>query len=161
MLIMLASCKVASEVVLVFTLTPTNVTLERVFKSVASHVDGVKDIVRKVHVTVRAVVQELRVLHWQGRGWSAGLAVADAGRAGVGTALAAGPGHGAVVPLIVAGPGVRAGGRRVLRNSCCHSWNHCGCSRLLDHERLFVLTGNNVRGGWILVFGWQAGQLSC
>lgn len=118
MLIMLASCEVASKVVLVFTLTPTNVTLERIFKSMASHVDGVKDIVRKVHVTVWAVVQELGVLHGQGGRRGAGLAVADAGRAGVSAAVAAGPRHGAVVPLIVSGPGVRAGRRGILRNIC-------------------------------------------
>lgn len=118
MLIMLASGEVASKVVLVFTLTPTNVTLERVFKSMASHVDGVKDIVRKVHVTVWAVVQELGVLHWQGWSWGTGLAVADAGRAGVGTAVTAGPCHWTIVPLVVCGPGVRAGWRGILRDIC-------------------------------------------
>lgn len=118
MLIMLASCKVASEVVLVFTLTPTNVTLERVFKSMAAHVDGVKDIVRKVHVTVWAVVQELRVLNWQGWSWSARLTVTDTGRTGVGTAVTAGPCHGTIVPLIVCWPGIGAGWRGILRNIC-------------------------------------------
>lgn len=40
-----------------------------------SHVNRVEDVVREVHVTVLAVVEQLRVLDWQGRSRSAWLAV--------------------------------------------------------------------------------------
>lgn len=111
MLIMLASCKMASKVILIFTLTPTYVALKRIFKSMTSHVNRIKDIVRKVHVTVLAVMQELRVLNWKGWCWSTWLTVTYAGSTGVGAAITAGTCHGAVVPLIVCRPRIWAGWR--------------------------------------------------
>lgn len=111
MLTMLSSCKMASKVILIFTLAPAYVALKGIFKSMTPHVNSIKDIVREVHVTVLAVMQKLRVLNRQGGSWSTWLAVAYAGSAGVGTAITARPCHRAVVPLIVCGPGVWAGWR--------------------------------------------------
>lgn len=53
---MLPSGKVAGKVILALALVATDVALERVLVAVASHVDGVKDVVGKVDVTVLAVV---------------------------------------------------------------------------------------------------------
>lgn len=72
---MLPSCKMTGKVVLVFTFTPTYVTLKRILIAMTSHVNRVEDVVREVHVTVLAVVEQLRVLDWQGRSRSAWLAV--------------------------------------------------------------------------------------
>lgn len=162
MLAMLTSRKMASKVILVFTLAPTYVALKRILKPMTSHVNGVKDIVRKIHVTVLAVMQKLGVLNRKGGSWSAWLAVTYAGSTGVGAAVAARPRHRAVVPLVVCRPRIRAGWRWTLSNACWHRGNYSGRSRLLHHERLFVLAGNNIRraSSLILVFGWQAGQLS-
>lgn len=55
-------CKMTGKIILCFTFAPTYVTLKRIFIPMTSHVDGVKDIVGKVHVTVLAVVEKLRVL---------------------------------------------------------------------------------------------------
>lgn len=64
-----------------------------------SHMNSVKDIVGKVHITVLAVVQKLRVLDRQGRSWSARLAVSYAGSTRVGTWFTARTCHWTVVPL--------------------------------------------------------------
>ena len=111
MLTMLASCKMASKVILIFTLTPTYVALKRIFKSMTSHVNSIKDIVRKVHVTVLAVMQKLRVLNREGWSWSTRLTVTYAWSTGVGTAITAGTCHGTIVPLIVCRPRIWAGWR--------------------------------------------------
>ena len=66
-----------------------------------SHVNSVKDIVGKIHVTVLAVVEKLRVLDWQGGSWSARLAVSHARGTRVGTWFTARPCHRTVVPLTV------------------------------------------------------------
>lgn len=106
---MLTSRKVASKVILVFAFATADVALERVFKSMASHVDCIEYVICKVHVTVLAVVQELGVLDWQGRGWCTRLAVANAGGAGSATTLTTGAGHRATVPMIVCWTDLRAG----------------------------------------------------
>ena len=66
-----------------------------------SHVNSVKDIVGKIHVTVLAVVEKLRVLDWQGGSWSARLAVSHAQTTRVGTWFTAWTSHWAVVPVTV------------------------------------------------------------
>lgn len=117
-LVMLPSCKMTGKIILVFAFASTYVALERVFIPMTSHVDGVKDVVCEVHVTVLAVVQKLRVLDRQGRGWSAWLAVSYAGSTRVGTWFAARTGHWTVVPLTMGWPRVRACGRGALGNAC-------------------------------------------
>lgn len=106
---MLASSKVTSKVILVFALAATYVALERVFKTVATHVDCVQYIVCKVHVTVLAVMKKLRVLNRESRSRCARLTVADAGGAGSPATIATRPGHGATVPVIVGGTSFWAG----------------------------------------------------
>lgn len=95
----LASSKMAGKVILVFALAATDVALERVLKAMAAHVNRIQNVVCKVHITVLAVMQELGVLHRQGRGRGARLTVTDAGGAGMGTTLTAWPCHWAIVPL--------------------------------------------------------------
>jgi hypothetical protein len=90
-----------SKIILIFTFASTYITLERIFIPMTSHMNSVKDIVCKVHVTVLAVVQKLRILDWQGWGWSAWLAVSYAGSTCVGTWFAAWPCHWTIVPLTV------------------------------------------------------------
>lgn len=106
------------KIILVFTFAPTYITLKRVLIAMASHVDSVKDIVCKVHITVLAVVQKLRILDRQGWSWSAWLAVSYAGGTGVGTWFTAGPCHWTVVPLTVGWPRVWTCGGGALRNTC-------------------------------------------
>lgn len=158
---MLPSCKVTGEVVLVFTFASADVALERVLIPVTAHVNGVEDVVGKVHVTVLAVVQELRVLGRQGRSGRARLAVSYARGARVGAGLAAGTCHGTVVPLALGRPRLGAGGGGALRNTCGHGRNHCLGRGLLQQERLLVRAGHDVGGRGVLVFRGQAGQLPC
>lgn len=160
-LVMLPSCKMTGEVVLVFTFAPTDVALERVLIPMTSHVNGVEDVVGKVHVTVLAVVQELRVLGRQGRGGRARLAISYARGARVGTGLAAWTCHGTVVPLALGRPRLGAGGGGALRNACGHGRNHCLGGGLLHQERLLVRAGHYIGGCGVLVFRGQAGQLPC
>lgn len=158
---MLPSCEMTGKIILVFTLASTYVTLKRIFIPMASHVDGVKDVVGKVHVTVLAVVQELRVLDRQGRSRGAWLAVSYAGRTRVGTGFAARPRHGAVVPLTVGRPRFGAGGGGAVRDTGRRGGHRGLGGGLLQHERLLVSARHYVRGCGVLVFGWQTGQLSC
>ena len=75
---MLTPCKVASKVILAPTSVTTDVALEGVLITVATHVDGVEDVVGEVDVTVLAAVKQLRVLWWQARDRCARHAVANA-----------------------------------------------------------------------------------
>lgn len=159
-LVMLPSCKMTGKIILVFTFAPTYVTLKRIFIPMTSHVNSVKDIVGKVHVTVLAVVEKLRVLDWQGGSWCARLAVSHAWSTCVGTWLTARPCHRTVVPLAVWRPRLGAGRRGALRKTCWHGRNHCLGRGLLHHEGLLLGAGNYVRGRGVLVFRWQTGQLS-
>lgn len=159
-LVMLPSCKMTGKIILVFTFAPTYVTLKRIFIPMTSHVDGVKDIVGKVHVTVLAVVEKLRVLDGQGGSWSARLAVSHAWSTCVGTRFTARPCHRTVVPLTVWRPRLGAGGRGALRKTCWHGRNYCLGRGLLHHEGLLLGAGNYIRGRRVLVFRWQTGQLS-
>lgn len=55
-------CKITGKIVLDLTSVSTYITLKRVFLPMASHVNGVKDVVCRAHVTVVAVVRKLGVL---------------------------------------------------------------------------------------------------
>lgn len=59
---MLPAGEVASKVVLALALVAADVALERVFVAMAAHVNGVKDVVGEVDVTVLAVMQSVGVL---------------------------------------------------------------------------------------------------
>lgn len=78
---MLPTGKVAGKVILALALVATDVALERILIAMAAHVDGVKDVVRKIDVTVLAVMQHVGVLKGgrQAWGWCTGLAVGDTG----------------------------------------------------------------------------------
>lgn len=92
-LLVLPTGKVASKVILALALVAADVALEWVLIAMAAHVNGVKDVVGEVDVTVLAVMQQVVVLERSGQawGWRAGLAVGDTRRTGVPTVLAAGP----------------------------------------------------------------------
>lgn len=86
LLFVLSSGKVAGKVVPVSAPVATNVTLEGVFVAMATHVNGVEDIVWKIDVAVGAVLEQLRLV---GRVRRSRLAVSAAvsGRARPVTAL--------------------------------------------------------------------------
>lgn len=91
-LLVLPAGKVACKVILALALVTADVALEWVFVAVTAHVNGVKDVVREVDVTVLAVMQHVGVLQ-QGRQawyWCAGLAVRDTRGTGASTVLTAG-----------------------------------------------------------------------
>ena len=90
-LLVLATSKVAGKVILAFALVATDVALEWVLVTMATHMDGVEDVVREVDVTVLAVMKHMRVLKWGGQAWGrcAGLAVGNTGSADVPTVIAA------------------------------------------------------------------------
>lgn len=73
---MLPSSKVASKVISVGAHVATDVALKRVLVTVAAHVNGVEDIVRKVNVTVLTLEQGLLLSCGQCSGRCARLAVA-------------------------------------------------------------------------------------
>lgn len=100
-LLVLATSKVTGKVILALALVTTNVALEWVLVTMATHVDGVEDVVREVDVTVLAVVKHVRVLKWGGQawGWRAGLAVGYTGSADVPTVIAAWSTSGAAVTV--------------------------------------------------------------
>lgn len=79
--LVLPTGKVAGKVVLALALVTTDVALERVLVAMATHVDGVQDVVWEINVTVLAVVQDMGVLEGcrQAVGGCAGLAVGDTG----------------------------------------------------------------------------------
>lgn len=79
--LVLPTGKVAGKVVLALALVTADVALERVFVAMATHVDGVQDVVWKINVTVLAVVQDMRVRERcrKAIGRCAGMAVGDAG----------------------------------------------------------------------------------
>lgn len=52
--VMLSTCKMTCKVIFVLAHLSTDVTLERVFVSVTSHVNGVQDIITKVNLTMLA-----------------------------------------------------------------------------------------------------------
>lgn len=62
LLFVLSSSKVAGEVVPVSAPVATDVTLEGIFIAMATHVNGVKDVIGEVDVAVRAVVEQLRLV---------------------------------------------------------------------------------------------------
>lgn len=92
-LLVLPAGKVASKVILALALVAADVALEWVLIAMAAHVNGVKDVVGEVDVTVLAVMQQVVVLERGGQawGWRAGLAVGDTRGTGAPTVLAAGP----------------------------------------------------------------------
>lgn len=128
---MLTSGKVAGKVILVSAPVPADVTLEWVLIAMATHVDGVEDVIREVDVAVGAVVEQLGVLGGVGSPW---LAVGAAGGAG---SLAA---------------GARA---RTTATVCCRPWlwsdrggslghagrDCCRSSHWLLHEESGLLVG--------------------
>lgn len=52
--LMLSACKMTRKVIFVHAHVTTDVTLERVFVAMASHVNGVEDIIHKVNITMLA-----------------------------------------------------------------------------------------------------------
>lgn len=60
--LVLPAGEMASKVVLALALVAADVALERVFVAMAAHVNGVKDVVGEVDVTVLAVMQSVGVL---------------------------------------------------------------------------------------------------
>lgn len=59
---MLSSGKVAGKVIPVSAPVPADVTLEGIFVAVATHVNGVEDVIRKVDVAVGTVLEQLRLV---------------------------------------------------------------------------------------------------
>lgn len=110
---MLPPGKVAGEVILAFALVATDVALEGVLVPMATHVDGVEDVVREVDVTVLAVMQHVGILERGGQAWGrgAGLAVGDAGGTGAPTVLAT-RSHSRAAVAVGRGPGLGGDGGR-------------------------------------------------
>lgn len=100
-LLVLPAGKVASKVILALALVATDVALEWVLIAVATHVNGVKDVVREVDVTMLAVMQHVGVLECGRKpwGWRAGLAVEDTRGTCVPAVLAAGSLYGATTAV--------------------------------------------------------------
>lgn len=124
-LFVLASRKVTGKIIAVSAPVSAYVTLERVLITMAAHVDGVKDVVREIYVTVGAVVEHLGVLYL---GWRPWLAVGTTGSAG---SFAAGSNSRATA-AVRSWSGLGGDGRRSLSRadrdgSRCHH-------RLLDEE---------------------------
>lgn len=69
LLFVLSSCKVAGKVVPVPAPVAANVTLERVFVAMATHVNGVEDVIGEVDVAVGAVLEQLRLVARVRRSW--------------------------------------------------------------------------------------------
>lgn len=151
---MLPAGKVAGKVILALALVAADVALEWVLIAVAAHVDGVKDVVGEIDVTVLAVMQHVGVLErgGQSRGRCAGLTVGDTGGTGAPTVLAArSPSRAAVAmgrsPWLW-GDGRRGGG---MGHAGCDCHGSCGRVGLLDEEGLLV----NDR-----LCSWRHGSLS-
>lgn len=124
-LFVLASCKVTGKVIAVSASVSAYVTLKRVLVTMATHVDGVEDVVGEIYVTVGAMVEHLGVLYWCGRPW---LAVGTAGSAG---SLAAGS-HPWATATVRRRSGLGGDGRRSLSRA---DRDGSGCHhRLLDKE---------------------------
>lgn len=89
--LVLPSGKVAGKVVLALALVTADVALERVLVAMATHVNGVQDVVWEINVTVLAVMQDMGVLEWcrQAIGRCAGLA-GDTGSICASAVIAAG-----------------------------------------------------------------------
>lgn len=151
---MLPPGKVAGKVILAFALVATDVALEWVLVAMAAHVDGVKDVVREVDVTVLAVMQHMGVLEWGRQAWGrrAGLAVGDTRGTGAPTVLAAGsPSRTAIA--VGRCPGLwgdwgRGGG---MGHAGCDSHRSCGRVGLLDEEGLLINDG---------LCSWRHGRLT-
>lgn len=90
--LVLPTGKVTGKVILAVALVTTDVALEWVLVAMAAHMNGVKDIIREINVTVLAVMQDVGVLGRCGQaiGWRAGLAVGDTGSICAPTVIAAG-----------------------------------------------------------------------
>lgn len=151
------------KIILVFTFAPTYVTLKRIFIPMTSHVDGVKDIVGKVHVTVLAVVEAAG----PGRaGWelecSAGCFPRLEYLCGHSGSLAW-PCHRTVVPLDrVSGPRLGAGGRGVPAEDLLTRQKLPPGQRLLHHEGLLLAQGTTSGDAGSLAFrvaNWTAVRL--
>lgn len=59
---MLSSGEVAGKIVPVSAPMATNVTLEGIFIAMATHVNGIEDVIREVDVAVGAVLEQLRLV---------------------------------------------------------------------------------------------------
>lgn len=92
-LFVLPAGKVARKVILALALVAADVALEWILVAMAAHVYGVEDVVRKVNVTVLAVMQHVGVLERGRQAWggSTGLTVGDARGTSACTVLTAGP----------------------------------------------------------------------
>lgn len=165
---MLPPCKVTRKVILALALVATDIALEWVLVAVATHVDGVQDVVGEVDVTVLAVMKHVGVVKrgGQSRGGRAGLAVGDARGAGAPAVFTARPAARAAVALRRR-PGLW--GYRGRGGSVSHAGGDGHGGRggmwLLDQERLLVHDGIGSRrdGGLSLSVGLrrEAGQLAC
>ncbi len=152
--LVLPAGEVAGKVILALALMAADVALEWVLVTVAAHVDGVKDVVREVDVTVLAVMQHVGVLEGSGQAWSrrTGLTVGNTRGTSAPAVLAAGsPSRAAVA--VGRSPGLWGewGGGGGTGHTGCDSHRSCGRVGLLDEEGLLV----NDR-----LCSWRHGRLS-
>lgn len=138
---MLTAGKVTGKVILALALVAADVALEWVLVAMAAHVDGVKDVVGEVDVTVLAVMQHVGVLERGGQAWGrrTGLAVGDTRGTGAPTVLAAGSPSGAAI-AVWRSPGLWGDWRRgrSMDHAGCDSHGSCGRVGLLDEEGLLI-----------------------
>lgn len=165
---MLPPCKVTRKVILALALVATDIALEWVLVAMASHVDGVQDVVWEVDVTVLAVMKHVRIVKWGGQPWGgrAGLAVGDARSAGAPAVLTARPAAWAAVTLRWS-PGLWGywGRGRSMSHAGRDSHRSCGRMWLLDEERLLVhnriCSRRNGRLSLSVGVRREASQLAC
>lgn len=166
---MLAAGKVARKVVLALAFVAADVALEWVLIAMATHVDGVEDVVWKVDVTVLAVMQHVGVLERCGQawGWRTGLTVRDTRGTGAATVLTAGsPSRAAIA--VGRSPGLWSdwgrGGGSMGHAGCDSHWS-CGRVGLLDKEGLLIddrlSSRRHGKLGLSLGLRREAGQLAC
>lgn len=142
--LVLPAGEVAGKVVLALALVATDVALERVFVAMAAHVNGVKDVVGEVDVTVLAVMQSVGVLELRRQtwGWCAGSAIGDTRGAGAPTVLAAGsPSRATIAVRRCTGFWGDRGRGRGVGHAGCDGHGSRGGVGLLDEEGLLVNNG--------------------
>lgn len=146
---MLAAGEVAGKVVLVHAHVTTDVALKWMFVAMATHVDGVENIVREANVTVLTLLQEVLVRGRQRGGRCARLAVADANSEGVHAVLKVQAGNRTA--------GVVAGIRRSLHSV---QTRHLFTGDVLYEDGLLFSEGLVVRGHRSLRLLVEVGQLA-
>lgn len=166
--LVLPAGKVAGKVILALALVAADVALEWVLVPMATHVDGVEDVVGEVDITVLAVMQHMGVLEWgrQTGGRCTRLTIRNARGTGAPTMLAAGSPYWAAV-TVGRSPwlwGDRGRGRGV-GHAGCDSHRSGGRVGLLDEEGFLIhnrfCSWRHGRLSLGLRLRGQTGQLAC